>query len=150
MKYLVSVAALATTMFAIGCSKDTGATDSKPGNATSRGENSKEDIRPKSQQKPDPDFDTVGGTILIYEIRKNAAKTGMTPSELAKMILNRVDPIGLKPLTVRAVGDSRIELVLAYDRNHQEDVLALRELMSADELSGLVLIEERTVGPKGK
>jgi SecD/SecF fusion protein len=79
--------------------------------------------------------DLAGGTILVYKInlerteqmRKAAGQTGgqqtasagpargLTPAEMAELaaqIKRRIDPTDIKNVTVRPLGDSRIEIIL--------------------------------------
>src|SRR5262245_10438981 len=57
--------------------------------------------------------DLVGGTILVYEIdpdRKMAAD--YKSSDLAAALKKRIDPTDLYNVTIRAVGDTRVEIIL--------------------------------------
>ncbi len=72
--------------------------------------------------------DLAGGTILIYEIDKErdeqlkklqaqggqvtSSKTDITA--LAEALKRRIDPADLLNVTVRAVGDSRVEIILPF------------------------------------
>jgi SecD/SecF fusion protein len=61
--------------------------------------------------------DLAGGTDLTYEVEKkqfsdkNPSST-QGPEELAAALKKRIDPADLKNITIRPVGDSRVEIIL--------------------------------------
>src|SRR5262249_54777937 len=85
-------------------------------------------------------IDLAGGTILVYEVNlertnlrketekgtkekekdaankdKDKEKTGLSPNEMAQLaaqIKRRIDPTDIKNLTVRPLGDRRVEIIL--------------------------------------
>ena len=68
--------------------------------------------------------DLVGGTILIYEVDVNKFPEGKlpqdwNPQELAKRLKSRIDPSDLYNITIRAVSNTRFEIILPTGGAHQ-------------------------------
>src|SRR5262245_52623439 len=56
--------------------------------------------------------DLVGGTILVYEVDETKKLAEYKKEELAARIKRRIDPTDLKNITVRPIGDTRVEIIL--------------------------------------
>lgn len=57
--------------------------------------------------------DLVGGTILVYEVSDpNTLPEGYRKEELAASLKRRIDPTDLYNVTIRPVGDTRVEIIL--------------------------------------
>ena len=57
--------------------------------------------------------DLAGGTILVYEVDESKKlRDNLDPRELASSIKRRIDPNDLKNITVRPVGENRVEIIL--------------------------------------
>src|SRR6516165_5911951 len=56
--------------------------------------------------------DLVGGTILVYEIDPDRKPENFNPEQLAAALKRRIDPADLYNVTIRPVGDSRVEIIL--------------------------------------
>jgi SecD/SecF fusion protein len=68
--------------------------------------------------------DLVGGTILIYEVDLSKFPEGKLPDkwnaqELADRLKRRIDPADLYNVTIRAVSDTRVEIILPTGGKHQ-------------------------------
>jgi SecD/SecF fusion protein len=68
--------------------------------------------------------DLVGGTILIYEVDVSRLPDGQLPPdwdprELARRLKARVDPNDLYNVTIRAVSNTRFEIILPTGGQHQ-------------------------------
>ncbi|MFM7152210.1 MAG: SecDF P1 head subdomain-containing protein, partial [Gemmataceae bacterium] len=64
--------------------------------------------------------DLVGGTILVYEIDDTKTKdTQFSKDELAAALKRRIDPADLYNITIRPVGESRVEIILPTGGRHQ-------------------------------
>src|SRR5579871_4275193 len=67
--------------------------------------------------------DLVGGTILVYEVDPEKPKRqDYTPEKLAAAIKRRIDPADLYNVTIRPVGESRIEIILPTGGAHQSEI----------------------------
>src|SRR4051812_30776036 len=57
--------------------------------------------------------DLVGGTILVYEVDESKKlPDNYKPEELAASLKRRIDPTDLYNVTIRPVGDKRVEIIL--------------------------------------
>jgi SecD/SecF fusion protein len=56
--------------------------------------------------------DLVGGTILVYEVDEAKKPQSYDPAEMAASLKRRIDPSDLYNVTIRPVGNSRVELIL--------------------------------------
>jgi SecD/SecF fusion protein len=83
--------------------------------------------------------DLVGGTILVYEVDDpSKLPQGYKPEDLAASLKRRIDPNDLYNVTIRAVGPSRVEIILptgaAGDERHkaatEEEVQNIKKLIS--------------------
>src|SRR5262249_13301893 len=68
--------------------------------------------------------DLVGGTILIYEVDLNKLPDGQlppdwNPQELARRLKARIDPNDLYNITIRAMSNTRFEIILPTGGQHQ-------------------------------
>jgi SecD/SecF fusion protein len=64
--------------------------------------------------------DLVGGTILVYEVDDpNKLPEGYKPEELVSSLKRRIDPADLYNVTIRAVGKTRVEIILPTGGAHQ-------------------------------
>jgi len=71
--------------------------------------------------------DLVGGTILVYEVDIDKFPNGQLPdgwdaSTLAASLKRRIDPNDLYNVTIRPVGNTRIEIILPTGGAHQERI----------------------------
>ncbi|VTS00407.1 protein translocase subunit SecD [Tuwongella immobilis] len=93
--------------------------------------------------------DLVGGTILVYEVdaermqQQNAsatdgARSNFEINELVDSLKRRIDPVSQKNITIRPVGDTRVEIILPYGAGTDpskkattsSDVQAVQDLIS--------------------
>jgi SecD/SecF fusion protein len=57
--------------------------------------------------------DLVGGTVLVYEVENpDNLPQGYKPEELAASLKRRIDPTDLYNVTIRPVGNTRVEIIL--------------------------------------
>src|SRR6266576_3552837 len=64
--------------------------------------------------------DLVGGTILVYEVDPEKPKRqDYTADKLAAAIKRRIDPADLYNVTIRPVGESRVEIILPTGGHNQ-------------------------------
>src|SRR5262249_17794706 len=57
--------------------------------------------------------DLAGGTILVYEVDESKKlPDNYKPEELAASLKRRIDPTDLYNITIRPVGDKRVEIIL--------------------------------------
>src|SRR5262245_38815028 len=57
--------------------------------------------------------DLVGGTILVYEVDPSKPKRpDYSPEKLAAALKKRIDPADLYNVTIRPVGENRVEIIL--------------------------------------
>ncbi|MFL5339429.1 MAG: protein translocase subunit SecD [Gemmataceae bacterium] len=56
--------------------------------------------------------DLVGGTILVYEIDPDRKPENFSQDQLAAALKRRIDPADLYNVTIRPVGESRVEIIL--------------------------------------
>ncbi len=67
--------------------------------------------------------DLVGGTILVYEIDETKTQEKQfNREELAAALKRRVDPNDLYNVTIRPIGDNRVEIILPTGGQHQADI----------------------------
>src|SRR3954447_5190906 len=58
-------------------------------------------------------IDLSGGTILVYEVRKDATAGGsVSLDELITALKRRINPEGVLDIPIRAIGNNRIEVIL--------------------------------------
>src|SRR5260370_31703598 len=56
--------------------------------------------------------DLVGGTILVFGIGPDREPENFNPEQLAAALKRRIDPADLYNVTIRPVGDMRVEIIL--------------------------------------
>ncbi len=83
-----------------------------------------------------PGIDMVGGTSLVYEIKKpeGVRLTGKLASDVAEALKKRVDPNGVRNLVWRPQGDIRLEIQMPLSpdaKNASEQRRQVREQMIA-------------------
>lgn len=67
--------------------------------------------------------DLVGGTILVYEIDETKTKdTTYKKDDLAVALKKRIDPADLYNITIRPVGETRVEIILPTGGRHQAEI----------------------------
>src|SRR5262245_21697531 len=71
--------------------------------------------------------DLVGGTILVYEIDldkfpERKLPENYKPEDLVARLKRRIDPADLYNVTIRAVGKTRVELILPTGGKHQAEI----------------------------
>lgn len=83
-----------------------------------------------SYVKLNPGIDMVGGTSLVYEIKKPAGgrDTGNLASDVAAVLKRRVDPNGVKNLIWRPQGSDRLEIQMPLPPDAQQNAAKRREL----------------------
>src|SRR5579864_49768 len=76
--------------------------------------------------------DLVGGTILVYEIDPDKKPKDFKPEQLAAALKRRIDPADLYNVTIRPVGDTRVEIILPTGGAYQSQVAenAWKEVVS--------------------
>jgi len=88
--------------------------------------------------------DLVGGTILVYEVDDpSKLPENYKPEELVASLKRRIDPADLYNVTIRAVGRTRVEIILPTGGVHQAEAenVAWKQLLER--------VEERWPAPKG-
>lgn len=75
-------------------------------------------------------IDMVGGTSLVYEIKKPDATqlNGTLASRVAEVLKKRVDPTGVKNLIWRPEGDSRLEIQMPLSQDADKSAEKRQEL----------------------
>src|SRR5260370_4247846 len=76
--------------------------------------------------------DRVGGTMLVYEVDdRSKLPENYKPEELVASLKRRIDPADLYNVTIRAVGRTRVEIILPTGGQHQADAedAAWKELL---------------------
>src|SRR5881409_1470725 len=64
--------------------------------------------------------DLVGGTILVYEVDESQKlPEGYQAQELANALKRRIDPTDLYNVSIRPVGERRVEIILPTGGAHQ-------------------------------
>ena len=66
--------------------------------------------------------DLVGGTILVYEVdqaKQFQDKDKFNMQVMAESLKRRIDPNDLKNVTIRPVGENRVEIILPTGGAHQ-------------------------------
>lgn len=67
--------------------------------------------------------DLVGGTVLIYEIDESKTQdTKTNKDDLAHALKKRIDPNDLYNVTIRPIGDTRVEIILPTGGRHQAEL----------------------------
>jgi SecD/SecF fusion protein len=92
-------------------------------------------------------IDLSGGTILVYQIRKDTATSAeLHPEKFVAAILKRINPTGTLDVAVRAVGPDRIEVVLPQaDPQTVEDVK--RRITALGKLEFRILATDQETHP---
>ena len=57
--------------------------------------------------------DLKGGTILVYEIDPDKKPENYNKDQLVAALRRRIDPAGLRDIVIRAVSDTRVEIIIA-------------------------------------
>ncbi|MDB5292751.1 MAG: secD secF [Phycisphaerales bacterium] len=81
--------------------------------------------------KLNPGIDMVGGTSLVYEIKKpegGARDAGDLATKVAEVLKKRVDPNGVKNLIWRPQGSDRLEIQMPLPPDAQQNAAKRREL----------------------
>src|SRR5215468_2791198 len=66
--------------------------------------------------------DLVGGTILVYEVDDpSKLPDNYKPEELVASLKRRIDPADLYNVTIRAVGRTRVEIILPTGGKYQAE-----------------------------
>ena len=90
-------------------------------------------------------IDLSGGTILVYQVAE-PVPSDFEIDKLVTAINRRVNPAGLMDVTVRAVGDSRVEIIIP--RASQEEVeRSKRVLTNVGSLEFRILANQRDNAP---
>ena len=71
--------------------------------------------------------DLKGGTILVYEIDPDKKPENYNKDQLVAALRRRIDPAGLRDIVIRAVSDTRVEIIIAS--TSQEDVEQVKDLI---------------------
>ena len=67
-------------------------------------------------------IDLSGGTILVYEVKKDATASGnVNLDELITALKRRINPQGVEDIAIRKVGNDRIEIVLPKKSSDEVD-----------------------------
>ncbi|MFO0876971.1 MAG: protein translocase subunit SecD [Gemmataceae bacterium] len=67
--------------------------------------------------------DLVGGTNLVYEIDETKTRdTKFSKDELAAALKRRIDPADLYNITIRPMGETRVEIILPTGGKHQAEI----------------------------
>ena len=100
-----------------------------------------------------PGIDMVGGTSLIYEIKKpdGVKPSGKLASEVAEVLKHRVDPEGVRNLIWRPQGDTRLEIQMPLSpdagnsaearRQLREKMIAAEDALKATNISAETVID---------
>ena len=57
-------------------------------------------------------IDLSGGTILVYEVKRDASTANVDLDELILSLKKRVNPDGVLDIPIRKIGQNRIEIIL--------------------------------------
>jgi SecD/SecF fusion protein len=99
--------------------------------------------------KLNPGIDMVGGTSLVYEIKKpeGATDNGDLASKVAEILKKRVDPNGVKNLIWRPQGSDRLEIQMPLPPDAQQNAAKRRELREQT-IAAADQIEKTNVRPE--
>ena len=108
------------------------------------------------EQKLKTGIDLSGGTILVYEVKKdiNAGKVNL--DELITALKRRINPEGVEDIAIRKVGNDRIEIVLPKKSNDEVDEIK-KKLTNVGSLEFRILanhkhdggVSDRALAPSG-
>ena len=77
-------------------------------------------------------IDLSGGTILVYEVKKEANSSAVDMAELIQALKRRINPEGVLDIPIRQLGPNRIEIILPKASN--EDVEDVKRVIVPCEL----------------
>lgn len=69
-------------------------------------------------------IDLSGGTILVYEVKKDNQPTNFDMDELITSLKRRINPEGVLDIPIRKLGGDRIEIILPYHRSGDQKAAA--------------------------
>ena len=102
-------------------------------------------------------IDLSGGTILVYEVKKDSTASGkVVLDDLITALKRRINPQGVEDIAIRKVGNDRIEVVLPKKSADEVDDIK-RKLTNVGSLEFRILanhkhdsgVADRALGPSG-
>ncbi len=102
-------------------------------------------------------IDLSGGTILVYEVKKDSTASGnVNLDELITALKRRINPQGVEDIAIRKVGNDRIEIVLPKKSSDEVDDIK-RKLTNVGSLEFRILanhkhdsgVADRALAPNG-
>ena len=102
-------------------------------------------------------IDLSGGTILVYEVKKDSTASGnVNLDELITALKRRINPQGVEDMAIRKVGNDRIEIVLPKKTTDEVDDIK-RKLTNVGSLEFRILanhkhdggVADRALAPSG-
>ena len=91
-------------------------------------------------------IDLSGGTILVYEVKKDtSASANVNLDELITALKRRINPQGVEDIAIRKVGNDRIEIVLPKKSTDEVDDIK-RKLTNVGSLEFRILANHRHDG----
>jgi SecD/SecF fusion protein len=102
-------------------------------------------------------IDLSGGTILVYEVKKDSGVSGsVNLDELITALKPRINPDGLLDIPIRKIGDNRIEVILPKATAEEVD-LVKKKMTNVGSLEFRILAShqrdstavDRAMGPRG-
>jgi preprotein translocase subunit SecD len=77
-----------------------------------------------------PTLERSGGTILVYELETESVPADYRPEDMAAALKLRIDPRGVLNISVRPVGDNRMEVTIPRWGDHEEHVYTVKDLIA--------------------
>jgi hypothetical protein len=77
-----------------------------------------------------PSFERSGGTVLVYELDADARPDDYQPEAMIAALRRRLDPGGVAGITVRATGDTRVEIVVPRTADHDTQIRRVKDLIA--------------------
>ncbi len=87
-------------------------------------------------------IDLAGGTILVYEVSDKEAPVGFKMDDLVAAIKKRVNPDGVREITIREVGGRRVEIILPEATDEEVDKVK-RDLSEKGSLEFRILASQK-------
>ena len=87
-------------------------------------------------------IDLAGGTILVYEVSEKGTPAGFNMDDLVAAIKKRVNPDGVREITIREVGGRRIEIILP-EATDEEVEKVKRDLSEKGSLEFRILASQK-------
>jgi SecD/SecF fusion protein len=88
-------------------------------------------------------IDLSGGTILVYQVEKESAKSAdFNIEKMVAALSRRINPSGVREVTIRAIGENRVEIIIP--RAAQQEVERCKRILTTvGSLEFRILANER-------